>query len=170
MLLLIWNRLTRLGRQFTRLAERVVAGTHINPPPPRKPNTATRPSRAKPDETLPGHFRWLVNMIPETERITGDVFWLLNRSELHALIFEAPEVCKLLRPLCKMLGVEIPNAMLWPKPRPLPQPQEIPEPETEPEPPEPDDGSPPSLEPGEPPEFSPAWWRLHPPPWLEKPE
>jgi hypothetical protein len=84
---------------------------------------------------------------------------------MGALLFEAPEVGRILRPLCRMLGVEPPAELRLPlRPR-VPRPQET----SEPEPAQPvdDDCSPQSLEPEPPREFSAEYWKLHPPPKLE---
>jgi HAMP domain-containing protein len=174
MLLLIWNRVIRMSRRFARLAERVHLGTLSLPAPARSRDASPRPARVRPAaEALPGHFRWLVNMIPETEAIGGDLCWLLQRPEMGELFFNAPEVGRILRPLCRMLGVEPPAELRLPvRPR-APRPQETsePEPETsEPEPAQPEDNdcSPQSHEPEPPREFSAEYWKLHPPPWLPK--
>src|SRR5258708_40013920 len=105
MLLLIWNRIIRMSNRFRRIAERVHAGTLSDKPPPRSPSASLPPARpARPrvpaGEALPDHFRWLVNMIPETERSAGDLCWLLQRPELAELMFHAPQIGKILRPLC----------------------------------------------------------------------
>jgi hypothetical protein len=64
---------------------------------------------------LPDHFRWLVNMVPETEPRAGDLLWMPQRPEINELIAKAPlPAGRILRPLCKMLGVEPPPALRLP--------------------------------------------------------
>jgi hypothetical protein len=117
MLLLIWNRIMRLARHLASLAERVRTGRLSDPAPARSrgasPPSAGAPEQpyVDPSEVLPRHFRWLVNMIPETEAVGVDLCWLLQRLEMEELIFAAPQVGRILRPLCRMLGVE-PTAAL----------------------------------------------------------
>ena len=112
MLLLIWNRLMRMAKQFTNVATRVRTGTlvvrervasAVEEGPVEE--VAARPWVA-PGDKLPTHFRWLVNMVPEAEPFAGDVVWLMLRVEVRRLIFEAPQLGRILRPLCKALGVE----------------------------------------------------------------
>jgi HAMP domain-containing protein len=176
MLVLIWNRVIRMSRRFARLAERVHLGTLSLPAPARSRDASPRPARVRPAaEALPGHFRWLVNMIPETEAIAGDVCWLLQRPEMEELIDMAPQVGRILRPLCRMLGIDPPSALRRPMRPPVQIPQETSE-ETSEQTPEPtparpqhadDDGSPELREPDLPREFSAEWWKLHPPPKLD---
>jgi hypothetical protein len=144
-LLLIWNRLTRLAKRFASLVERVQAGTLDDPAPARSQAalappavTPDRPSAA-PQEVLPHHFRWLVNMVPEAEAIGADLCWLLQKLEVEELVFAAPrQAGRILRPLCKMLGVEPPSALQLPRAVRVRTPQEtsapVPEPEPEPDP------------------------------------
>jgi hypothetical protein len=178
MLLLIWNRLTRLAKRFASLAERVQAGTLDDPAPARSQAalappavTPDRPSAA-PQEVLPHHFRWLVNMVPEAEAISADLCWLLQKLEVEELIFAAPrQAGRILRPLCKMLGVDPPSALQLPRAvrvrrleetfEPAPEPE--PEPEPVPAQPEDDSGWPQCLEPEPLSETQEENWKMNPP-------
>jgi hypothetical protein len=160
MLVLIWNRLTRLAKRFAILVDRVRAGTLDHPAPARNrdasapPATSERP-RALPQEALPHHFRWLVNMVPEAELHSSDLCWLLQTLEMKELIFAAPrQAGRILRPLCRMLGVDPPSALQLPLPVPARRLEQPPEPELEPEQPEDEAGWPQSPEP-EPPSETP---------------
>ena len=144
-ILLIWNRLMRLARRFTVIAERTHAGARLAPRPPRGPCASTRPPRPRPADVLPDHFRWLVNMFPEAEAFATDLCWLLNRVEMQELLFNAPEIGRVLRPHCRMLGVEPPSLLRFPAPPRAPAP-----------PAEPDQSDFPPLDE--------AFWKLHPPP------
>jgi hypothetical protein len=120
LLLLIWNRIMRMARQFASLAERVRTGTLSDTAPARSRDASPQPAgaagqpRVAPPEVLPRHFRWLVNMLPETEAFGADLCWLLQRLEMEELIFAAPQVGRILRPLCRMLGVEPTSALRLP--------------------------------------------------------
>jgi hypothetical protein len=117
LLLLIWNRIMGMARRFASLAERVRTGRLSHTAPARSRNASPPPAgaaeqpRVAPAEVLPRHFRWLVNMLPEAETFGADLCWLLQRLETEELIFAAPQVGRILRPLCRMLGVE-PTAAL----------------------------------------------------------
>jgi hypothetical protein len=146
MVVLIWNRLTRLAKRFARLVERVQAGT-LDDPAPARSQAAPAPPAAAPDrpsaapqEVLPHHFRWLVNMVPEAERLAADLCWQLQRAEMWELVFAAPrQAGRILRPLCKMLGVDPPSMLQPPRavrvrpveetPEPVPEPEPVPVPE-----------------------------------------
>ena len=123
MLLLIWNRLMGMARRFTNIATRVRTGTLVVPvrqaSAPVEVEVVVRPWVA-PGDKLPTHFRWLVNMVPEAEPIAGDVVWLMLRVEVRKLIFEAPQLGRILRPLCKALGVEPTDEIRRQRPPPPP--------------------------------------------------
>ena len=111
MLLLIWNRIMRLARRFASLAERVRTGRLAATARGREasvaPAGAARKPRVPPGELPPTHFRWLVNMLPEAEPFGGDLCWILQLLEMREFIFKAPrQAGRILRPLCRMLGVE----------------------------------------------------------------
>jgi hypothetical protein len=120
LLLLIWNRIMGMARRFASLAERVRTGTLSDTAPTRSrdasppPAGAPDPSRVDLPEVLPRHFGWLVKMLPETEAFGADLCWLLQRLEMEELIFAAPQVGRILRPLCRMLGVEPTSALRLP--------------------------------------------------------
>ena len=112
MLLLIWNRLMGMARRFTNIATRVRTGTLVvreaSAPVaegPAEEEVVVRPWVA-PGDKLPTHFRWLVNMLPEAEPFARDLVDLMMRVEVRRLIFDAPQLGRILRPLCKALGVE----------------------------------------------------------------
>ena len=121
MLLLIWNRITRIGRLFANLVELVRTDRHANPArarsrsAPTRPAASPEPSRVAPSAVLPQHRRWLVNLLPEAEPLGADLCWLLDQPEMRELIAEAPQVGRLLRPLCRMLGVEPPPLLRMPR-------------------------------------------------------
>ena len=119
LMLLLWPRLNRLARRVTRLAARVAAGTAA----PRRP-AAPRPPAARPRppyRRLPRRFAWLVRLVPEAASAGSQLSYLLATEEMAALLAAAPQAGRLLRPLCRTLGVRPPPA-LAPKPRAAPPP------------------------------------------------
>ena len=119
---LIWRRVRRLGDRFARLVERVRAGGFCDTAPARNRDAAGRQEGAAetaaiwPRRALGGlrrHFGWLVHLLHETEGSKGRMYWILARPEMKELIAEAPlHLGRILRPLCRMLGVEVPIAVL----------------------------------------------------------
>jgi hypothetical protein len=117
MLLLVWNRIMRLARRFASIAARVRGGL-AEPAPARSREAAAQPAegepkqpRIAPEEVLSRRFGWLVHMLPEAAQFGASLCWLLQKLEMEQLIFAAPEVGRVLRPICRMLGVE-PTAAL----------------------------------------------------------
>ena len=112
-LLLLWPRLRRLAIRFDALAARVAAGRHPTPARPRPANARPR----KPYRRLPSGNAWLVRMVQETAGAGSQLQHLLAAPEMAALLSAAPQAGRLLRPLCRMLGVPRPPS-LTPPPRP----------------------------------------------------
>ena len=115
----IWRRVRRLGDRFARLVERIRAGGFCDAMPARGRAAAVRPEGAAEVrwKRLPGAIRryvgWLVHLLHETEASKGTMYWILARPEVKELIAEAPlHFGQILRPLCRMLGVEVPIAVL----------------------------------------------------------
>ncbi len=142
LILLLWPRLNRLAARFTRLAARVAAGTAT---PRRRISlslTSTRPR--KPYARLPRRFGWLLRLEREAAAAAGSQLrHLLTDPEMADILAAAPQAGRLLRPLCRMLGVQPPPALaLPPRPRaprrpaaagppratPAPRPRAAPEP------------------------------------------
>jgi hypothetical protein len=124
LLLLLWNRITRLARRFASVAGRVRSGKLAEPAPAQSREAAVteeaapeRP-RVAPAERLSRRFGWLVHMLPEAGRFGADLCSMLQRVEMEELIFASPQVGRILRPLCRMLGVEPTAALRW---SPLPK-------------------------------------------------
>ena len=109
---LIWSRLSRLAARVGRLAARIEAGTP--PAPPRKP--AARPSRPRPPLRLPRGAAWLVRLVPEAAAGASQLQYLLAEPEMAELIAASPQMGRLLRPLCRMLGVAPPPDIAKPSP------------------------------------------------------
>ena len=111
LILLIWTRLRRLAARFAALAARVRAGTLRSRAPARR--AASRPASpsglSPPPPRLPNDFAWLVRLVGrEAAGCGSQLQFLLTDPEFAALIAAAPQMGRVLRPLCRMLGVEPP--------------------------------------------------------------
>jgi hypothetical protein len=97
--MLVWQRLQRMTARFASVVKRAEAGT-----PPRQSSPRVRPSG--PRERLPGGFAWLVRLVPEAAGYGGQLQHLLSDPEVAAMLAAMPGAGRVLRPLCRMLGVE----------------------------------------------------------------
>ncbi len=136
LVILIWSRLRRLGVRFAALAARIAAGRHRRflarrPPRPTPRRPAQRP--------LPHGPAWLLRLVPQASGYGSQLQHLLAEPEMAALIQSAPQMRRLLRPLCRMLGVRPPPA---PRPPP-PAAAEVRPPAAPAQPPEPSSPAPP---------------------------
>jgi len=115
-ILLIWTYLRRLQSRFVRLAARIEAGRAQarRRATPRAPASRPRPPR------LPRGVAWLVRLVPEAASGASQLQHLLTEPEMAALIEAAPQAGRLLRPLCRMLGVAPPPALALPARRAAP--------------------------------------------------
>ncbi len=107
LIILIWTRLRRIGRDFAGLAARIRAGRTV-----RRSATGRRPARPRGPRgprRLPQGFAWLLPLVPEAAAGYGSQLrHLLAEPEMAALIAAAPQARRILRPLCRMLGVRLP--------------------------------------------------------------
>jgi hypothetical protein len=151
---LTWAYFSRAARRFDSLFQRVQAGTAAIRPsrpaqPPRSP-TETPPPRAPTPprwHPLPREFGWLQRLVPVLVGDRSQFRHLLGTAEVAAFLEEAPQALRILRPLCRMLGItrgpDLPAA-LFPEPvrrpsiRPrTPRPPRTPQPPRAPRPPRP---------------------------------
>ncbi len=112
LIILLWSRLRRTAVRFASLAARVRAG--------RLPANAAATRSGKsgpPPPNLPKSRGWLVRLMPEAAASASQLQHLLADPEMAALLAAAPQAGRLLRPLCRMLGVGLPPALRLP-PRP----------------------------------------------------
>ena len=113
LVMLIWLRLKRTVARLTRLAAR--QGKPARPRKPRKPSA--RAPRPKPPLRLPEGRLWLIRLIQETAFGASQLRHLLAQPETAVWIAETPQVGRILRPLCRMLGVDPPPSIARPPPR-----------------------------------------------------
>ncbi len=106
LMLLLWSRLRRTAERFARLAAKVHAGTL---PPPRRRLRSPRPARPQ-TLRLPRGFAWLVRRLPQAAAAASQLQHLLADPAMADLLAAAPQAGRLLRPLCRMLGVRPPPA------------------------------------------------------------
>ena len=114
LIMLIWRRLRHMGTRFAAIAARHGAGTLH---PPRHRPRAPRPPRARPREPLPRGNAWLLRLVPDAVGGASQLQHLLADAEMAALIAAAPQTGRILRPLCRMLGLRPPAVLALP-PRP----------------------------------------------------
>jgi len=113
---LLWFRLSRLSNRFEALYERWRAGTLPRTRAPRPSRTPASPKRVVP--RLPTAHAWVNHRIRESAPPTGRLETLLHDPELKAFVQAAPQAGRLLRPLCRALGLHPPDwLMLPPRPR-----------------------------------------------------
>ncbi len=115
----IWNRLHGIARRFRERITRNAANPIPAPPRLRK----QRPGRPRKPDPLPRHYAWLLRLIQETAFGGSQFCHFLTDPEVATLLAQDPQLRRILRPLCHILGVrrdQVPS--LYP-PIPPKQPQ-----------------------------------------------
>ncbi len=113
----LWRWLTHAARRFERAA--------LRPARPARPAGARRkveaPDLARP--RLPGSRGWMVRELGwEAAGYASQLGHLLAEPEMQALMLASPAVARMLRPLCRVLGVDpMPAALQVAKPAPVPK-------------------------------------------------
>ena len=107
----LWTRISRarqrLARLFTRLAERLAEG-HL--PRPHTPRPG-RPGGPKP-VPLPQGYAWVVRIIGYHAAGYGSQLqFLLAEPAMQQAIAAAPSAARTLRPICRMLGIDLPPSL-----------------------------------------------------------
>ena len=126
---LIWMRLRRTGARFAKLAARVrsgelpaaarrsASGASDQPSDFRAERQAKRRRSDRPAERLPRGLAWLLRLVPEAAVYGSQLNHLLSDPEMVALLEAAPQMGRLLRPLCQMLGIRLSEHPLLLRPR-----------------------------------------------------
>jgi hypothetical protein len=137
LIILIWTKLRRAAARFAALAARVHAGTlasatrracakqtlplplagegrgegllkDVRAPSPRAPR-------------LPNTFGWLIRLVPAAACSRSQLQHLLSDPEIAALLTAAPQIRRVLRPLCRALAIgpspDLPPSLLLSSPR-----------------------------------------------------
>jgi len=79
------------------------------------------PPRAPRAPRLPSNFGWLPGLSTSVAIGASQLRHLLTDPELLALLHTSPALVRMLRPLCWMLGVDLPATVLPPRPAPAEQ-------------------------------------------------
>ena len=114
---LIRARIRRIKIRFAALAARIAAGTYK----PRKPSATPRrkpekPPKPPPRNPLPNRPGWLLPLEKSAISHRGQLEALFRDAEMVALMAAAPEAMeKVLRPLCRMLQLELPPLLAKPR-------------------------------------------------------
>jgi hypothetical protein len=168
LIVLIWTRLRRMATRVAKLAARVQAGTlpkqRAKQPPSDENTRRTRGENPRhtcasrypgmpasflpgsPPPRLPNTFGWLIRMVPAAACCRSQLHHLLSDPEFATLLTAAPQMGRVLRPLCRMLAIKVPaflaRAPVDPSPHLLPPPCTDPAPRpigntTPPHPPDP---------------------------------
>ena len=109
LLTLAWYRIHRTINRFERLVALWQTGK-LPKPRPRAPR-AKRPTPATPAPRLPSGQAWLVRRLQDhhvNTRASQLQHFLANTPELQDFLAAAPQANRLLRPLCRMLGLAPP--------------------------------------------------------------
>ena len=130
---LIWMRLRRTGARFAKLAARVQSGelpaaARVSASDASDQPTESRAERQakrrksddpadRPAERLPRGLAWLLRLVPEAAVYGSQLNHLLSDPEMVALLEAAPQMGRLLRPLCQMLGIRLSEHPLLLRPR-----------------------------------------------------
>jgi hypothetical protein len=116
MIVLVWSRVRRMEVQFLALVERVRLG-RFRAGCVREGGVARAGVRAPALKKgrLPVRFGWLMEKMPyEAAGYGSQLRTVLAEPEMAALVRDAAQARRILGPVCRMLGVEIPRL------RPLP--------------------------------------------------
>ncbi len=131
MIVLVWTRVRRAEVAFLALLERVRLGRYrggwkrlvpacANPAmgAPATPGAPCVPLEMPGRGTLPVGFGWLMRVMPyEAACFAGQLRTLLAEPDMQALLEDVARARRILGPVCRMLGVEIPGVRA-PAPRP----------------------------------------------------
>jgi hypothetical protein len=112
----IWGRLRRLAGRFARVLGRPRARARVPAratAPRRVPGRpASRRLAASPPLRLPRRPGWLLRLVPEAAVQAAQLRDLLAEPELAARLASEPGLGRLLRPLFRSLGVDLPGVGL----------------------------------------------------------
>ena len=135
LLMLLWSRLHRVERRIATLAARFAAGQPVAPRPrsPARNTPSARP--AKRALRLPRRAAWLIAHTSEAAAYAEHFRQLLQEPEMAALLQAAPQLKGQLRPVLRVLMLDLPEPLALPRrprkpkpPRPRkPRPEPIPD-------------------------------------------
>lgn len=120
--ILLTHRISRIAQRFRALFARYQAGTLPAPRPSRAGTPSNRhPETSLPTPRFPGGRGWIGAHIQAAAACTGTLdYLLLNTPQMQEFVQAAPQAGRLLRPLCRMLGLIVPDYLrLPPRPKPV---------------------------------------------------
>jgi hypothetical protein len=115
--MLIRARIRRIKSRFAALAARIAAGKYRPRKPPATPRRKPeKPPKPPPRNPLPNRPGWLLPLEKSAISHRGQLEALFRDAEMVALMAAAPEAMeKVLRPLCRMLQLELPPMLAKPR-------------------------------------------------------
>jgi hypothetical protein len=105
LLVAVWGRIGRISTRLERLIALWRAGK-LPKPPVFRGRVAGTPTRA-PVRIFPGVPAWLLVAVREAAPFGARLEELLSEAECVAFLAAVPQARRLLRPLCRMLGVGV---------------------------------------------------------------
>ncbi len=110
MILLVWTRIKRIEMRVLALVASIRAGRYRGGwvVEGRAARAQAGPRAAPPASLeLPRSFAWLIVLVPyKAAGFASQLRYLLADPEMVALLAAAPRLGRILRPLCRMLGIE----------------------------------------------------------------
>ena len=125
LLVAVWGRIGRMRTRMERLIARWRAGTL---PAPRKSRVGEmRTPSVRTPSIIPRTSAWLLVAVRDARAMRGQLEHLLSEAEWVEFLAAVPRAGRILRPLCRMLGIgetapspgRKPRAV-WQAPRPAP--------------------------------------------------
>ena len=123
LLVAVWGRIARMRSRLERLIVRWRAGIVV---PPRKSRAGEVRISVRAEAALPIAPGWLLAQVGAAASYRGQLEHLLSQAECVEFLAAVPQAGRILRPLCRMLGIGVPAAKLrknlpkWGPPGPAP--------------------------------------------------
>lgn len=138
----VWTRLSRTRQRLARALAHLAAGRTPRPHPNLRGSSPGSADPHRPGQQPPVPNRrhgWLALMLDhEARNIASQLGHLLRQPGVAATLARSPGAARTLRPLCRMLGTELPPPLPLPQRPPRPR-QPRPEPAAPSQPPAPPD-------------------------------
>ena len=119
LLLIVHNRLGRMVLRLDRLALLWQEGRLPKPRPTRAPQAEPRPQSPQ-RPYIPAGQAWLIRLAQPAVHSIYPVELFLARPDTQAFLQAVPQAGRLLRPLCRMLGITPPAILKRPRMPPAP--------------------------------------------------
>ncbi len=123
MLVAVWGRIARIRGRLERLIARWRAGIEV---PARTSRAGKVRNSVRAAAALPIAPGWLLVQVGAAASYRGQLEHLLSQAEYVEFLAAVPQAGRILRPLCRMLGIGVPAAKLrknlpeWGPPGPAP--------------------------------------------------